>query len=110
MLSGHSYCGPRRCAMSISARPATAARAIGATAMPRMARVILLPLVGILGYAAFLITGFGTGLSANQQPLVLYVYLSLMLILFQIVILKNPSPATLLYVFLTSGFAILYAA
>ena len=78
--------------------------------MSRMARVILLPIVGILGYVAFLITGFGTGLSPAQQPLVLYVYLSLMLIVFQIVILKNPAPATLIYVFLTSGFAILYAA
>ncbi|HEY7831916.1 MAG TPA: hypothetical protein VIG30_00005, partial [Ktedonobacterales bacterium] len=78
--------------------------------MPPMARVVLVPLLGLLGYAAFLVTGYGAGLSAMQQPLPLYIYLSIVLLLFQIVILQRRAPATLVYVLLTSGFAVLYAA
>lgn len=81
-----------------------------AVAMPRMARLVVLPVLGLLGYVAFLATGFGTGLSAMQQPLPLYIYLSLLLLLFQIVILRNRAPAIVVYVLLTSGFAVLYAA
>lgn len=81
-----------------------------AGSMPQRARFVLLPLLGLLGYAAFLVTGFGGGLSAMQQPLPLYIYLCLILLLFQLVILRNRAPAIVFYVLLTSGFAIIYAA
>jgi hypothetical protein len=67
-------------------------------------------MLALLGYGAFLLTGFGTGLSATQQPIILYAYVSFLLLIFQVIILRHPAPATLVYVFLTSGFAIVYAA
>ncbi len=70
---------------------------------------IALPLIAILGYAAFLITGFGAGLGPSVQPLPIYIFLGLMLLALQAVISDNRSAARLLYIFLTSGFALVYA-
>ena len=70
---------------------------------------ISLPLIAILGYAAFLISGFGAGLGA-AQPLPIYIFLGLMLLALQAVISVNRSVPRIVYIFLTSGFALVYAA
>ena len=70
---------------------------------------ISLPLIAILGYAAFLISGFGAGLGA-AQPLPIYTFLGLMLLSLQAVISVNRSVPRIIYIFLTSGFALVYAA
>lgn len=70
---------------------------------------VALPLLAILGYTAFLITGFGVKLG-TWQPLPIYIYLSLMLLSLQAVISENRSLPRIIYIFLTSGFAVVYAA
>ena len=70
---------------------------------------ISLPLIAILGYAAFLVSGFGAGLGA-AQPLPIYTFLGLMLLSLQAVISVNRSVPRIIYIFLTSGFALVYAA
>lgn len=75
-------------------------------------RQVLLPLIVILGYVAFLITGIaaaGNDSLADNPPVILYVYFSLLLVLLQIAISENRSLGRLLYVFIASGFAIVYA-
>jgi hypothetical protein len=69
---------------------------------------VALPLIAILGYTAFLITGFGAGLGA-AQPVPIYTYLGLLLLIMQAVISENRSATRLIYIFLTSGFAVIYA-
>jgi hypothetical protein len=57
---------------------------------------------------AFLITGFGTHLGAFQ-PVPIYVFFSLLLLTLQLAIAENHSSARVLYVLVTSGFAVIYA-
>jgi hypothetical protein len=70
-------------------------------------RVYLPPLI-LLGYIAFLITGFGTRLSA-LQPVPIYIFFSLLLLTLQLSVSENRTPARVLYVLITSGFALTYA-
>ena len=67
-----------------------------------------IPALIILGYLAFLITGFGTRLGAFQ-PVPLYIFFSLLLLTLQTAITENHSVGRITYVVLTSGFAIVYA-
>jgi hypothetical protein len=70
---------------------------------------ITLPIVAILGYAAFLVTGFGAGLGP-AQPLPVYAFIGLLLLALQAIITEDHSVSRLLYIFITSGFALVYAA
>jgi hypothetical protein len=75
-------------------------------------RQVLLPLIVIFGYVAFLITGIsaaGNDSLADNPPVVLYIYFSVLLVLLQIAISEDRSLGRLLYVFIASGFAIVYA-
>ncbi|MFI5272606.1 MAG: hypothetical protein ACHQ4H_06175 [Ktedonobacterales bacterium] len=80
--------------------------------MPRMAELmparIYLPILIVLGYVAFLITGFGTQLGAFQ-PVPVYIFFSLLLFTLQLAISETHTVARVSYVILTSGFAIVYA-
>jgi hypothetical protein len=75
-------------------------------------RQVLLPLIVVLGYVAFLITGIdatGNASLTDNPPVMLYIYFSLLLVLLQVAISENRSLGRLLYVFIASGFAIVYA-
>ncbi|MBF6590074.1 MAG: hypothetical protein IVW57_06010, partial [Ktedonobacterales bacterium] len=67
-----------------------------------------LPVLVLLGYVAFLITGFGTRLGAIR-PVPLYIFLGLLLLTLQMAISENRSLARAVYVLVTSGFALIYA-
>jgi hypothetical protein len=82
-----------------SARPATRVSAAG----------VSFPLVALLGYVAFLIAGFGTGLQA-WRPIPLYVFFGVLIFLFQARLIQTRSVARLIYTALASIFALLYAA
>lgn len=83
------------------------------TRLPRfMSANILLPLIIVFGYVAFLITGIDAGRNGGRddvQPIVLYIYFSLLLVLLQLAISENRSLGRILYIFVASGFAIIYA-
>lgn len=83
------------------------------TRMPRfLAGSILLPLIIVFGYVAFLVTGIDAardGGHADVQPIALYIYFSLLLVLLQLAISENRSLGRILYIFIASGFAIIYA-
>jgi hypothetical protein len=67
-----------------------------------------LPLFVFLGYTAFLVTGFGIGLG-SLQPIPVYVFLCLVLLVLQETLSADRSLAHVTYVFITSAFAVLYA-
>jgi hypothetical protein len=67
-----------------------------------------LPMMVLLAFAAFLLTGFGAGLGA-LQPVPVYVLLCLALLTIQEHIAENRSLAHRVYVFLASSFAVIYA-
>jgi hypothetical protein len=69
---------------------------------------ILLPILALFGYTAFLITGFDTRLD-DFQPIPIYIFFSALLILLQLTISENRSLGRVIYIILTSGFAIVYA-
>jgi hypothetical protein len=69
---------------------------------------VTLPILVLGGYATLLVTGYDTQLG-SLHALPLYAYLSLLLLLLQIAISRNQSLAGLLYVFVSSAFAIVYA-
>lgn len=99
----------------MSEQPASAATATATAASnTRMFRLpspqVTLPIIAILGYTAFLITGFGQSLGPSVQPLPIYTFLGLMLLALQAVISDNRTVARVIYVFLTSGLALVYAA
>ena len=83
------------------------------TRLPRfLAGSILLPLIIVFGYVAFLITGVDAardGGHADVQPIALYIYFSLLLVLLQLAISEDRSLGRILYIFIASGFAIIYA-
>lgn len=73
---------------------------------------LLLPLIIVFGYVAFLITGIDAGRNGGRdeiQPIVLYIYFSVLLVLLQLAISENRSLGRILYIFAASGFAIVYA-
>jgi hypothetical protein len=70
---------------------------------------IIVPVLAILGYVAFVITGFGTGLG-QYQPVPIYLYLSILLFLLQIILRHDQSFASGLYSFAAALFGIVYAA
>ena len=83
------------------------------TRLPRyLSGNVLLPLIIIFGYVAFLITGIDAGRNGGHddvQPIALYIYFSLLLVLLQLAISENRSLGRILYIFVASGFAIIYA-
>ena len=83
------------------------------TRLPRfLSGNILLPLIIIFGYVAFLITGIDAGRNGGPddvQPIALYIYFSLLLVLLQLAISEDRSWPRILYIFVASGFAIIYA-
>src|SRR5579859_4336862 len=86
--------------------PKTASVAPARTLMPLR---VSFPLIAILGYAAFLITGFGTHLDA-WRPIPLYVFFGFLLFVLQANLVEARSPARLAYTAFASVFALLYAA
>ncbi len=71
---------------------------------------VALPLIAILGYSAFLISGFGKDLGPSVQPLPIYAFLGLLLLALQAVISTKASVAGIIYTFVTSSLALIYAA
>jgi uncharacterized membrane protein len=81
---------------------------VGTGAVHLPPRQISLPVIALLGYAALFVTGFGTYLGAFQ-PVPMYAYFSLLLLVLQMAISENHTIARAAYVVLTSIFAIVYA-
>ncbi len=82
---------------------------------PQAAARGYLPIFVFLAYLAFLMTGFGFGthLAANVgdlQALPIYVFFALLLLTLQEAIAAHRSNGRFAYVFITSAFAVLYAA
>jgi hypothetical protein len=100
--------------MSEQPENALTATATATASTARMFRLpspqVTLPIIAILGYTAFLVTGFGQSLGPSVQPLPIYTFLGLMLLALQAVISDNRTAARVIYVFLTSGLALVYAA
>jgi hypothetical protein len=78
------------------------------TPHPQAAARGYIPLLVILAYTAFLMTGFGATLGA-WQPVPIYLFLALLLLTFQEVIAAHRSHGRFVYTFLTSAFALLFA-
>ena len=70
---------------------------------------VTLPIVAILGFTAFFISGFGVDLQGGQS-LPIYIFLGLLLLALQTIISETRTATRILYIFLTSGFALVYAA
>jgi hypothetical protein len=71
-----------------------------------------LPILVLLAFVAFLLTGFGTDLGATPgvwQPIPVYLFLCLALLTLQEHIAENRSIAHRTYVLLASSFAVIYA-
>lgn len=86
--------------------PATAR---AAPARPLVPLRVSFPLIAILGYAAFLITGFGTRLGP-WRPIPLYVFFGFLLFVLQANLVATRSRVRLAYTAFASVFALLYAA
>lgn len=69
---------------------------------------LYLPVLILLGYLAFLVTGFDRGLG-TARALPLYIFFSLTLLVFQAAISRTRSWWRLAYIVLTSGYSIVYA-
>lgn len=69
---------------------------------------VLAPVFFLLGYVAMLISGFGTGLGPLQS-LPIYIFFCFLLLLLQTAISDNRSVGRIIYIFVSSGFAIVYA-
>ncbi|HET8909566.1 MAG TPA: hypothetical protein VFN11_21635 [Ktedonobacterales bacterium] len=86
---------------------------VSQTPLPKLlSGPVLLPLIVVFGYVAFVITGIDAGRNGGTdavQPIVLYIYFSLLLVLLQLVISENRTLGRILYIFVASGFAIVYA-
>lgn len=70
---------------------------------------ILLPLLVVFGYIAFVITGFGAGLG-SAQPLPIYLYASLLLILLQLYLSSYRSLLRSLYGIAAAIFGLVFAS
>lgn len=66
-------------------------------------------LVAVLGYAAFLISGFGTGLG-SWRPIPLYLFAGVLMFLFQLGLTQTRTRGRLLYTGFATVFALAYAA
>jgi hypothetical protein len=75
------------------------------TFLPPQIQVALLV---IMAFTAFLLTGFAN--FKNSQPLPIYIFFSILLLLFQVLISTDRSIRHLIYVFSFSIFALFYAA
>jgi hypothetical protein len=74
---------------------------------------VTIPLLATLVYVSLLTTGFkgfGYGLSSSAQALPVYVSLGILLLALQADISRNRSVGRIVYLFGTSGFALLYGA
>jgi len=69
----------------------------------------LITLLVLLGFAALVAAGFDTALGAGGQSLVLYVYLSLLLLALPFVVTSHRSTGQTLYTFIGSAFFLVYA-
>ena len=69
---------------------------------------VLAPVFFLLGYAALLVSGFGTGLGALQS-LPIYIFFCFLLLMLQTAISDNRSIGRIVYIFVSSGFAVVYA-
>ncbi len=70
---------------------------------------VSVPLTIILGYGALLVTGFGTSLG-SWRPIPVYLFLGFLLFWLQASIEPKRTLASVSYVVLATGFALLYAA
>ncbi|MGZ3640190.1 MAG: hypothetical protein ACXVCX_20355 [Ktedonobacterales bacterium] len=69
---------------------------------------VLAPVFFLLGYVAMLISGFGKGLG-TLQSLPIYIFFCFLLLMLQTGISDNRSVGRIIYIFVSSGFAIVYA-
>jgi hypothetical protein len=83
----------------------------------RLARLlsdqIVLFLLVLMGYAAIVITGYallGFTRGSSEQPVPLYIFVAILLLALQMRISRNRSVTRALYLLITSGLALLYAA
>jgi hypothetical protein len=88
-----------------AAPPATETNPLSSIFRP----AILLPVLVVLGYAAFVVAGFGDGLG-NAQPLPLYVYIAILLIVLQISLSSFRSILRSLYGIAAALFGLVFAA
>ncbi len=95
----------------------TATRTTYALRLPRpprlLSRQVTIPLLALLSYAAFLWAGYSTlpsSVENDVRALPLYALFSLLLLGLQFLISANRSATRIVYVVLSSGFAIVYAA
>jgi hypothetical protein len=82
---------------------------------PRMlSPFVILPIIVVFGYVAFLLSGFGTGLSTRSghdvRSLPLYAFFGFNLLLMQAVVSNERSAIRSIYAFLTSAFALFFVA
>jgi hypothetical protein len=74
---------------------------------------IILFLLVLMGYAAVVITGYamlGFTRGSREQPVPLYIFVAILLLALQMRISRNRSISRALYLFITSGLALVYAA
>ncbi len=69
---------------------------------------VLAPVFFLLGYVAMLISGFGTGLG-SLQSLPIYIFFCFLLLILQTAISDSRHIGRIIYIFVSSGFAIVYA-
>ncbi|HEY7780736.1 MAG TPA: hypothetical protein VIC85_11050 [Ktedonobacterales bacterium] len=96
-----------RAVSSASAVPA-ASGALAARGGGILAAPVLVPAIGILGYVAFLLAGFGTGMGA-WRPVPLYLFFGVLLFLLQIGLVERRTASHLAYTAGASIFALLFA-
>jgi hypothetical protein len=87
----------------------TAATPSPATQPSTVGLEIALPTLVILGFIAFLVTGFGAGLG-QIQPLPVYIFLGILLLLLQLYLSKDRSLLRTLYGLGAATFGLVYAA
>src|SRR5262249_46622823 len=89
------------------ASPPTVREPAVGTPHPQAAARGYVPIFILLGYTAFLLTGFGASLG-KWQPVPLYVYFALLVLTLQESIAAHRSHGRFVYIFLTSAFAVLF--
>src|SRR5271165_4082937 len=80
------------------------------TGQPFLPSSVSITILVLLAFPAFLLSGFGSGLGSDTwQPVPIFVYFSLLLLVFQGVISAGQVAGWRIYIFATSAIALLYA-
>lgn len=103
---------PHQTGSVTTVEPPAPGRPQGGAAM--LSPFVMLPIIVVFGYVAFLLAGFGTGLSTSPgqdvRSLPLYAFFGFNLLLLQAVVSNQRSAIRSIYAFLTSGFALFFVA